>query len=157
MNGDILIVDDEPEMLSLLQTDLELRGFAVTTAATADDALELLRDRAFDAVLTDIFMPGINGIEFCDRLTANNPDVPAIVMTAFGSMETAVEALRVGAFDFVTKPLDSELVVAALRRAVEHSQLARRVRLLSHPVDADGEFEDDDGQNDVANDPKPAT
>ena len=142
MSGRILVVDDEHEMRSLLQTDLELRGFSVATASSADDGIEMLREGYFDAVLSDLVMPGIDGVELCRRVGAMVPDLPVVVMTAFGSMETAVDALRASAFDFVTKPLDSDLLLAALRRAVGHRQLAERVRLLSHPVDLEVEFED---------------
>ena len=105
-------------------------------------ALEQLRDGSVDVVLTDLFMPGIGGVELCERIAASHPEVPVIVMTAFGSMETAVEALRANAFDFVTKPLNNEILVAALQRATERRRLVERVRLLSHPVCADEEFED---------------
>ena len=142
MNGHILVVDDEHEMRNLLEADLELRGFTVTTAGSADRALEILREQVIDVVLVDIFMPGMNGIELCGRIVANSPDVPVVIMTAFGSVETAVEALRANAFDFVTKPLDTELLAHSLQRAVEHRRLSERVRLLSHRLDAPGDFED---------------
>ncbi|MCA8974084.1 MAG: sigma-54-dependent Fis family transcriptional regulator [Planctomycetes bacterium] len=142
MSGHVLVVDDEPEMRSLLETDLGLRGFQVSAAGTATAALERLRHGGVDVVLTDIFMPGTTGVELCARITASCPDVPVVVMTAFGSMETAVEALRADAFDFVTKPVEAELLAVALRRAIEHRRLVERVRLLSHPVAADATFED---------------
>ena len=107
--GSVLVVDDEEEMLSLLRTDLELRGFSVRTASSGAAAFDLLRHEAIDVVLTDIAMPGVDGIELCTRIATHNPDVPVVVMTAFGSMETAVDALRAGAFDFVAKPMDHEL------------------------------------------------
>ncbi len=142
MNGHVLVVDDDSEMRNLLAADLGLRGFVVTTAGTADEALVLLREHAFDVVLADVFMPGMNGVELCGRIVANSPDVPVVIMTAFGSVETAVQSLRANAFDFVTKPVDTELLALSLQRAVEHHRLSERVRLLSHPVDALEDFED---------------
>jgi len=142
MIGRVLVVDDEPEMLSLLATDLGLRRFGVLTASSADAALEILGLEAVDVVLTDLFMPRTGGVDLCERIAASHPDLPVIVMTAFGSMETAVDALRANAFDFVTKPLNGEILAAALHRAIDRRQLVERVRLLSHPVDTDEEFEE---------------
>ncbi len=101
----------------------------------------------FDVVLTDVKMPGTDGLEFCRRVKQRFPSLPVIVMTAYGSLETAVEALRAGAFDFVTKPVELELLKASLVRAAENSQLRRRVRLLESQVQT--EFPELIGQSDV--------
>ncbi len=133
--GRILIVDDEVEMCRLLESDLSLRGFSCQTSTSAREALELVRRDDFDVVLTDLVMPELDGVELCDRIVANNPEVPVIVMTAFGSMDAVVEVLRASAFDFVTKPLEMEFLALVLKRAVKHRRLIERVRLLSHPVE----------------------
>jgi two-component system response regulator HydG len=83
----ILIVDDERSMCDLLETDLRLRDFAPRCFTSADEAFEAFCRDDFEVVLTDLKMPGMDGIQFCSRLVANRPDVPVIVMTAFGSLE----------------------------------------------------------------------
>ncbi|MDG1872415.1 MAG: sigma-54 dependent transcriptional regulator, partial [Mariniblastus sp.] len=101
----------------------------------------------FDVVLTDVKMPGMSGLEFCQQVKKWHPNLPVIVMTAYGSLETAVEALRAGAFDFATKPIELELLKACLIRAAETSQLRRRVRNLELQTSS-GEFGGLIGQSD---------
>ncbi len=126
----ILIVDDERSMCDLLETDLRLRDYAPCCFTAAEEALEAFCREDFAVVLTDLMMPGMDGIEFCRRLAANRPDVPVIVMTAFGSLETAIAAIRAGAYDFVTKPIELELLAVILRRAIERRQLQEQIRSL---------------------------
>ena len=95
------------------------------------------RESDFDVVLTDVKMPGMDGLEFCRWVKKRFSSLPVIVMTAYGSLETAVEALRAGAFDFVTKPVELELLKASLVRAAENSQLRRRVRMLESQAQTD--------------------
>ncbi len=99
MNGKVVIVDDEPAMGDLLVTDLRLRGYEAVAFTSAAKALEYLRTATPDVVLTDVRMPGTGGIELCAQISKLHPMLPVIVMTAFGSMETAVSALRSGAYD----------------------------------------------------------
>lgn len=139
MHGRILIVDDEKSMCQLLETDLGLRHFQPTWTTSADQALQLVKEQDYDVLLTDLRMPGMSGTELCERVTANRPDIPVVVMTAFGSLETAVAAIRVGAYDFVTKPIEMDLLAITLQRAVTHRQLQDKVRILSKVVEqADG-------------------
>jgi len=140
--GRILIVDDEPEMCGLVEADLSMRGFRCRTSTCAEQALELLRQDDFDAVLTDLVMPGLSGVDLCDRIQASNPEVPVVVMTAFGSMDAVIEVLRASAFDFITKPFELEFLALVVQRAIDHGRLAARVRLLSHPVDTSDGFPD---------------
>lgn len=144
--GSVLIVDDEPAMRDLVETDLRLRGFQAESSGSAVEAFERLQRQpaseerssqsrtqplAFDVVLTDVKMPGVTGIELCRQLREVRPDVPVIVMTAFGSMETAVSALRAGAFDFVTKPIQLDVLAMTLQRAIENRSLREQLRLLT--------------------------
>lgn len=138
MNGRILIVDDERSMCELLETDLRLRGFESQSCTSASEALAVVHDGDFDAVLTDLKMPGTTGLQLCEKIVANRPDIPVIVMTAFGSLETAVSAIRVGAFDFVTKPIEMDLLAIALERAVKQRRLQDQVKLLSERVEQNG-------------------
>jgi DNA-binding NtrC family response regulator len=137
----ILILDDERSMCDLLQADLRLRDFAPSCFTSAKEALDAFTRGDFDAVLTDLKMPGMDGIEFCSRLLANRPGVPVVVMTAFGSLETAVAAMRAGAYDFVTKPIEMELLALILRRAVERRQLQQQIRSLREAVAGMAKFE----------------
>ncbi len=119
MQGRVLIVDDDRSMCEMLEADLRLRGFECTWTTSPQAALQILKSAAFHVVLTDLRMPGMSGTELCERIVANRPDVPVVVMTAFGSLESAVAAMRVGAYDFVTKPIELDILALALaaRRA----------------------------------------
>ena len=145
----ILIVDDERSMCDLLETDLRLRDYAPCCFTSAEEAFEAFCREDFEVVLTDLMMPGMDGIEFCSRLAANRPDVPVIVMTAFGSLETATAAICAGAYDFVTKPIELELLAATLRRAIERRQLQEQIRSLREAVERTARFEELLGESPV--------
>ncbi|MDY7233191.1 sigma-54-dependent transcriptional regulator [Hyalangium rubrum] len=130
MPGRILMVEDEREMRAMLEKGLTRRGFEPHGYATSDEALERLGTEDFDVVLTDLQMPGMNGLALCERIALNRPDIPVVVVTAFGSLETAVAAMRVGAYDFITKPVDVDALVFVLERAVQHRALRQEVRRL---------------------------
>lgn len=134
MTGRILIVDDEKSMCEMLNADLGRRGFETVSYTSAEEAFTALLGEDFDAVLADLNMPGMNGIELCERIAANKADVPVIVMTAFGSMDTAVAAIRVGAYDFITKPVDLDILALCLERAVKHRELGNKIKVLSAKV-----------------------
>ena len=135
MSGNVLIVDDDRNMRELLEEDLRLRGFEPMAANSAGSAWRSLSDENFDVVLTDVRMPGTTGIQLCQQIASGYPDLPVIVMTAFGSLESAVDALRAGAYDFVTKPIELDLLAVALQRAVRNRRLQRQVRQLAETVD----------------------
>ncbi len=129
--GTILIVDDERSMCELLETDLRLRGYDTQWCQSAQGALEIVRNSDVDVVLTDVRMPGTSGLQLCDELHRTRPDIPVVVMTAFGSLETAVSAMRAGAYDFITKPVELDVLGLTIQRAVERRQLGLQVKLLS--------------------------
>lgn len=131
MHGSVLIVDDDKSMCQMLDMDLRRRGFKPQWRLSASDALDLLQNSIFDVMLTDLKLHGMNGLELCRRMAENRPDMPSIVITAFGNMETAIEAMRAGAYDFVTKPIDTDFLALALQRAVRHHDLQEKVRILS--------------------------
>ncbi len=133
--GRVLIVDDEKNMCELIAADLTLRDIDSHWSTSATDALQSFRDEEFDVVLTDINMPGVSGIDLCRQLTESRPDVPVVVMTAFGSMDTAVQAIRAGAYDFVTKPIEMDALALLLERAFRHRELQRKVKVLSEAVE----------------------
>ncbi|HKI51824.1 MAG TPA: sigma-54 dependent transcriptional regulator [Geothermobacteraceae bacterium] len=132
--GRILVVDDDQGMRELLQEDLGRRGHQVLTAANVSAALEHFQKNPVDVVLTDLNMPGGGGIELCQALHQRAPDLPVLIITAFGSLDTAIAALRAGAHDFVTKPIDLDLLALTLRRALEHCQLRNDLRQLQDEV-----------------------
>ena len=126
MKRTILIVDDEKDMLKLLQRSLEPDlNCRVTTAATAEAALEQLTRSAFDLVLADIKMPGMDGMELLAWIKRRNPEQTVVMMTAYGAVETAVSAMRQGAHDYITKPFEYDALVVRLEKSLERSSLIR--------------------------------
>ncbi len=142
MKPRVLIVDDERSMCELIEVDLRIRDFAPVWFTAAEEAFDAICREEYDVVLTDLRMPGMDGIRFCSRIVANRPDVPVVVMTAFGSLETAIAAIRAGAYDFVTKPIEMELLALILRRAVEHRHLQEKIKFLSDAVERTARFEE---------------
>ncbi len=142
MSGRILIVDDDQSMCELLEADLSRRGFQISCFTSADEAFHALQEKEFDTVLTDLQMPGMDGLDLCNRIVLNWPDVPVIVITAFGSMETAIKAMRAGAYDFVTKPVEMEILALALERAVKHHSLQEQVKTLSKVVETAKKYDE---------------
>jgi two-component system, NtrC family, response regulator AtoC len=138
----ILIVDDDPNMCLMLKANLTRRDFRVTTSRSAAEAFETLRGDDFDVVLSDINMPGENGIDLCARMVADRPDVPVIVITAFGNLDTAIAAIRAGAYDFLPKPFEIDALMVALRRAVQHRALRDEVKRLRAAVDEARRFDE---------------
>jgi DNA-binding NtrC family response regulator len=132
--GKILVIDDDKALCELLEEDLSRRGHSVWPVLSVVAAREILQQQDIDIVLTDLNMPGISGIDFCAELQRNRPDLPVVIMTAFGSLETAIAALRAGAYDFVTKPVDLDLLSISLDRALQHRHLQEKVRLLKKQV-----------------------
>ncbi len=130
MRGSVLIVDDDRDMCEVLDIGLKRREFKPTWKTSAEEAFDLLKEEEYDAVVTDLNMPGIDGIQFCERITSNRSDIPVVVITAFGSLDTAVAAIRAGAYDFITKPFDTDELALALDRAVQHRLLTEEVKRL---------------------------
>jgi DNA-binding NtrC family response regulator len=140
VTGRVLVVDDDASMCDMLVSDLAEHGFTVAARTSAKAALEAVAPGAFDAVVTDLNMPGMSGLDLCRAITGEDSEVPVIVITAFGSIETAVAAIRGGAYDFVTKPLDVEALALALDRAIQHRSLRDEVKRLRRAVDESRRF-----------------
>ena len=130
MTDTILVVDDDTDMRDLLQTSLASRGYVVKTAASTNDAFEILRALDVAVTITDLKLDGESGLSICQRAAELRPDVPVIVITAFGSMDSAMGAIRAGAYDFISKPIDLEGLAISVRRALEHHNLREEVRRL---------------------------
>jgi two-component system response regulator HydG len=129
-SGRLLVVDDDAGMCDMLERSLRKKGYEVATATSESTALEALHDQELDAVLTDLRLGEDSGIALCRQAAELRPDLPVIVITAFGSMDSAVAAMRAGAYDFITKPVDLEQLAFSVKRAVEHHELRAEVRRL---------------------------
>lgn len=126
MKRTILVVDDEKDMLVLLKRSLEPDlKILVMTASSGEEALKIYSEQHFDLVLADIKMPGISGMELLELIKKGNPDQTVVMMTAFGSIDTAVEAMKRGAYDFITKPFDHDALILRLEKALERSGLLK--------------------------------
>ena len=127
---EVLVVEDEPSMRRLLEDALGKAGLAVVSRPSSEGVLELVGQGKVGAVVTDLRMRGMDGIQLCDRIVQSYPQVPVIVMTAFGSMDTAIQAIRAGAYDFLTKPVTPDVLTLAVRRALRQRELESEVRQL---------------------------
>ncbi|HEY6460802.1 MAG TPA: sigma-54 dependent transcriptional regulator [Polyangiaceae bacterium] len=130
MSTRVLLVDDDASLCETLELGLRRRGIEVVSRTTADDALRALDDSDYEVVLTDLNMRGIGGIELCERVVANRPDLPVVVLTAFGNLESAVAAIRAGAYDFINKPVELDALKIAVDRAAAHRRLREEVKRL---------------------------
>ncbi len=138
--GAILVVDDDLEMRELVHDVLKDRGHQITTAGSGQEALTLLADGGYAVVLTDLRMKGMEGTELLTEIKRLYPDIGVILMTAFGSVETAVEAMKRGASDYLTKPVKSEEIIRVVERAVREAALRREVRRLRKEVHTEYSF-----------------
>jgi len=137
MKGSILVVDDDKGHLSMLRTILSGWGYEVTGAADGADAIAAVHEHPFDGILMDVRMANIGGIEALHRIKEYNPAIPVIIMTAYSSVDTAVEAMKLGAYDYLVKPLNFDELRFTLERALEHMALAGEVRALKQQVSSD--------------------
>jgi DNA-binding NtrC family response regulator len=130
----VLVVDDEPSNLSSIEKIFQKDGMRVLTAPSARAALDLLRAHRVDVVLTDLMMPAVSGLELLRAIRQAAPDVEVVLMTAYGTVETAVQAMREGAYDFVEKPLKRMTIVKTVRKAAERRTLTLENRQLKQEL-----------------------
>jgi DNA-binding NtrC family response regulator len=143
----ILIVDDEENVLALCQTILQKRGYEVECASTAEEALDRLESELFDVVITDLKMPGMSGLDLLSKGKALNPFMPFIMLTGFGTVHSAVEAMKEGAYDYLIKPVDNEEFKLVVQKALELHRLQREVARLRSQLEIDLDFQDIVGQS----------
>ncbi len=126
----ILIVDDEKNILKLVSTTLRKENYSVETAASSEEAIEKFNRDGHDLVITDLKLPGKSGIEMLEYIESRTPDVPVIMITAFGTIESAVEAMKKGAFSYLTKPVNPDELLTVVREALEKHELKRENKVL---------------------------
>ncbi len=140
----LLIVDDEPSILQSLGGLLSDEGFAVTTAVNGYQALKIIEDESPDLVLLDIWMPGIDGIETLKEIKKENPNIQVIIITGHGTIETAVKATKLGAYDLIEKPLSIDKIIVAInnalnfRRLEEENKYLRKKTIEKNSINGDG-------------------
>ncbi len=132
--ANVLVIDDEKAIRETLKEILEYEKYTVHVAEDGKKGLEMLSKGEFDAVLCDVKMPGIDGMELLERAAVSAPDVPIIMITGHGSVEMAVDATRKGAYDFITKPPDLNRLLITLRNAVDKNALVAETRVLKRKV-----------------------
>lgn len=137
----VLIVDDEKNMRFFLKEALVKEGYEVTTAENGLEALEAVSCGSFDCVLLDMRMPKMDGIQTLERLLGKTPDTPVIMMTAYGSREVAMDAVRLGAYDYFTKPFDINEMRVVVKRALQKQKLEDEIRKLKGKLDKKYDYE----------------
>ena len=127
----LLVVDDEPDMLRLLSMIIkEKTPYEVTTTNNPLEALELAKTGSFDLIIADLKMPGLDGIELLESVKRFDEDIPVVIITAYGTVEAAVETIQKGAFDFITKPFRKEQILFTVEKALKWLRLQRENKML---------------------------
>ncbi len=145
----ILVVDDDESLRRVLQVQLEQSGYVVNSAASARQTMTMLTTRSYDLVITDLKMPEASGLELLRQVHSLYPETIVIVLTAFGTVETAVDAMKAGAYNYLTKPVHPGELSLTIDRALEHLRLVEEVRLLRANLDEKYGFENILGRSDV--------
>jgi DNA-binding NtrC family response regulator len=145
----ILVVDDDESLRRVLQVQLEQCGYVVNSAASARQTMTMLTTRSYDLVITDLKMPEASGLELLRQVHSLYPETIVIVLTAFGTVETAVEAMKAGAYNYLTKPVHPGELSLTIDRALEHLRLVEEVRLLRANLDEKYGFENILGRSDL--------
>ncbi|MDD2903045.1 MAG: response regulator [Syntrophales bacterium] len=131
MAEQLLVVDDEPNMLRLLKTILmDKTGYEVTTTNNPLEVSKLLQEKPYDLVVTDLKMPLVDGMDLIDIIKKIDAQIPVIIITAYGTMETAEEAVQKGAYDFITKPFRKETILITIKRGLEWKKMQKELAAL---------------------------
>jgi DNA-binding NtrC family response regulator len=135
MGDKILIVDDEPSNRNILGQELTHEGYSVVAADDGREALRKVESARPDLIILDYMMPDLSGLEVLKELRKRENDIPVVMITAYGTMERAVEAMKEGAYDFITRPFEPDHIVLVVRKALERQRLKRGVEILSEEVE----------------------
>ena len=130
----ILVIDDEKAIRKTLSEILSFEGYKIEEAADGEEGLKKFREKTFDAVLCDVKMPKVDGLEFLQKATEANADVPIIMISGHGTIETAVEAVKNGAYDFISKPPDLNRLLITIRNAMDRNKLVAETKVLKRRV-----------------------
>ncbi len=131
----ILIVDDEPDMLKLLSMIIrDKTPYEITTTNNPVEAVELVRNGSFDVVITDLKMPGLDGLQLLEEVKKRDEDVPVIIITAYGTIDAATEAIQKGGFDFITKPFKKEQIIFTIEKAMKWLRVQRENKMLKEKL-----------------------
>lgn len=149
MVGRILVVDDDDSLRRVTQVQLEQSGYQVSTASDGNEALTFLQKIPQDLVITDLKMPGLSGMDLLEKIRTEYPEIIVIMVTAFGTVETAVEAMKLGAYDYITKPVNLDELKLVISRALAHQRLLEEVRNLRASLDVKYGFENIIGRSDA--------
>jgi len=139
--GKVLVVEDDDSLRRVTQLHLDKLGFTTTATADAEQALQVLEESPFDVLLTDLHLPGMSGMDLLKRVRVEHPEMSVIVVTAYGTVASAVEAIKSGAYDYITKPLHHYELNELLRRAIDYHRLTQEVGLLRTCLDQKYGFE----------------
>jgi len=139
--GKVLVVEDDESLRRVTQLRLNKLGFTTSATATAEEALLMMQEMPYDVLLTDLHLPGMSGVDLLKQVKVDHPDLIVIVVTAFGTVASAVDAMKSGAHDYVVKPLQHYALTELLQRAIDHRQLAQEVGMLRACLDVKYGFE----------------
>jgi two-component system NtrC family response regulator len=145
--SNILVVDDDESLRRVTQLQLEEAGYRVLTASSGSEALDMMGQEPSALVITDLRMPGLSGLELLQKIRLSYPQTSVLMITAFGTVQTAVEAMKAGAYDYITKPIDYDELLLVVNRAMERHQLIEEVRTLRFTLDQKYGFENIIGQS----------
>ncbi len=132
--SNILLIDDERAIRKTLSDILSFEGYKIKEAADGEEGLKMFQEKNYDVVLCDIKMPRMDGLEFLDKATALNPDVPIVMVSGHGNIETAVDAVKKGAFDYISKPPDLNRMLITIRNAMDRNKLTKETKTLRRKI-----------------------
>jgi two-component system response regulator GlrR len=145
----ILVLDDDQNLLQVIRIRLEANGYEVATAVDAEQAMAIARKKGIDLALVDLKLSGGNGIEFMQELHALNPDIPIIILTAYGTIQSAVDAMKKGAYSYLSKPFDYQDLLLQIKNGLEKCRLSQEVSRLRNIVESRYDFKNVIGKSEV--------
>lgn len=135
MNEKILIIDDDENMCRMIEDYLKRKNYDLNWELEPDKAFQSIMNNEYKLILLDIQIPLMDGIELCEKIVSNRPDIPVIIITAFGNFENAVRALRSGAYNFLTKPVDLIFLEISIKKALEYYELKEQLKILNNKLE----------------------